>query len=74
MWMIGETSMAKRLGDKGQPCLIPDVGQIKEERQNPPLMTKAIGLLKRFRRSVTNCGGKEREVKKVDANRWVTEL
>ena len=68
MWIMGETSMAKRMGDKGQPCRIPDVGQIKEERQTPPLMTKAIGLLKRLRRSVTKCGGKEREVKRVDAN------
>ena len=73
MSMIGETSMAKRMGDKEQSCLIPDVGQIKEERQTPPLMTKAIGLLKRLRRSVTSYGGKEREVKKVEANWWVTE-
>ena len=68
MWIMRKTGIAKRMGDKGQPCLIPDVGQIKEERQTPPLMTKAIRLLKRFRRSVTNCGGKERDVKKVEAN------
>ena len=71
--IIGDTSIAKRIGDRGQPCLMPDLGQISEDRHTPPLMIKAIRLLKRFKSRETSSGGEQRAVKKEEANWWVTE-
>ena len=71
--MIGEISIAKSIGDSGQPCLIPDVGKISEERQTPPLITKAIGLLNRASSRETSSGGRASSVKKDEANWCVTE-
>ena len=71
--IIGDTSIPKRIGDRGQPCLMPDLGQISEDRHTPPLTIYAIGLLKGFKSRETRSGGKQRAVKKEEAKWWVTE-
>ena len=71
--IIRETNIAKRTGDRGQHCLIPEVGQMRLFRHTPPLTIKAIGLLKRFKSKQTNSGGSPLTVKKAEAYWWVTE-